>query len=417
MAKEIAKAQGIDENWIDAVYSALNEPLQMMFEKIFQGISSVLHNGASYTVIGLIVMFWLIYRLKNGYPTREDIFKAGKFIVITSFIFGVFSSYEIYKIFINWFMLPALWVKAGVGDLLPTDVNFGAMISQIINLMDEIDDRFFAIAYNKISNTATFSPLSILSLLDINPFDYLMTIIQLIPWYIYKFIIWILLIGIIGVVLISSFTALIILAGAPLFIPLLMIDSAKQYFWSWLKLFVTYSLYAPVAFIVLSLALSPLAEFQDLMNSINGNQKMELIVLNPWSYFFVKIIIAIIGVYLLIKIPTWISQIMGVNGLDGGGAGLAGMAMGSIGTLAAGAITGGVGAGARGGQLLSGAGRGAVGSIVGGKTALQAYDAMGGYKGISDKANKFGNGVANFANEVASDLRGVFASPNSYKIK
>lgn len=402
MAKEIVKAQGIDENWIDAVYSALNEPLQIMFEKIFDGISSTLHNGVAYTVIGLIVMFWLIFRLKNGYPTREDIFKAGKFIVITSFVFGVFANYQIYQTFINWFMLPALWVKAGVSELLPTNVNFGAMVSQIINLMDEMDDKFFSVAYSKINSSMSFHPLS---WFDINPNDYLFTIIQLIPWYIYKFFIWLLLIGIVGIVLISSFTALIILAGAPLFIPLLMIDSAKQYFWSWLKLFISYSLYAPVAFVVLSLTLSPLSEFQDLMNSINGNEKIELIVANPWSYFFVKIVIALIGIYLLTKIPTWISQVMGVQGLDGGGAGVAGMAMGTVAGITGGAIAGGIGAKVAGGSFLSGAGRGAVNSTIGGKTITGVYDAMGGYKGMADKTKSV----------FSNNLNGVSASPTHYK--
>ncbi|MBR6611761.1 MAG: type IV secretion system protein, partial [Campylobacter sp.] len=281
-------------------------------------------------------------------------------------------------------------------------VNFGAMVSQIINLMDEMDDKFFSVAYSKINSSMSFHPLS---WFDINPNDYLFTIIQLIPWYIYKFFIWLLLIGIVGIVLISSFTALIILAGAPLFIPLLMIDSAKQYFWSWLKLFISYSLYAPVAFVVLSLALSPLSEFQDLMNSINGNEKIELIVANPWSYFFVKIVIALIGIYLLTKIPTWISQVMGVQGLDGGGAGVAGMAMGTVAGITGGAIAGGIGAKVAGGSFLSGAGRGAVNSTIGGKTITGVYDAMGGYKGMADKTKSV----------FSNNLSGVSASPTHYK--
>ena len=49
------------------------------------------------------------------------------------------------------------------------------MVSQIINLMDEMDDKFFSVAYSKINSSMSFHPLS---WFDINPNDYLLTIIQ-----------------------------------------------------------------------------------------------------------------------------------------------------------------------------------------------------------------------------------------------
>ncbi len=40
---------------------------------------------------------------------------------------------------------------------------------------------------------------------------------------------------------------------------------------------------------------------------------------NQFDNFFVPTLISLICIYLVAKIPNWISQVMGVQGLDGGG--------------------------------------------------------------------------------------------------
>ncbi|XTO84271.1 type IV secretion system protein (plasmid) [Campylobacter coli] len=120
--------------------------------------------------------------------------------------------------------------------------------------------------------------------------------------------------GIACIVVSSTFFAMIILSLAPATIPLLFSKRTAPYFYSWLKIFISYSLYVPASFIILSFCMIPIQKVQELGN-------IQQVYDNQFANFFVPTLISLICIYLLTKIPNWISQVMGVQGLDGGGSG------------------------------------------------------------------------------------------------
>ncbi|XTO85304.1 type IV secretion system protein (plasmid) [Campylobacter coli] len=107
---------------------------------------------------------------------------------------------------------------------------------------------------------------------------------------------------------------MIILSLAPATIPLLFSKKTAPYFYSWLKIFISYSLYVPASFIILSICMIPIQKVQELGN-------IQQVYDNQFANFFVPTLISLICIYLVSKIPNWISQIMGVQGLESGGSG------------------------------------------------------------------------------------------------
>ena len=171
-------------------------------------------------------------------------------------------------------------------------------------------------------------------------------------------------IGVILVVQVSGYIALIVLTIAPAMIPLLFNKNLRQYFFSWLKLYISYSLYAPLALVILSIALGTIQRGLDLPTEVQE------IATGFWSifvHFAPAIILSLLCIYLLLQIPNWVSQVMGIQGLSSGGVGtgvglMAGTAIG-VATGGLGAVAGGMLAKAQGGSVLAGAAKGGLGAI------------------------------------------------------
>lgn len=318
----------VDTNWIDGLQNLFQKNVEGLFETIFTSISQMIHSKVSYTIIAIIVMFWLMNVLKNGYPTREEIFKAFKWTAFTCFTFGIFYSYGAYTEFLSWLMLPAQWIKGAVSDLFGGNANsFGEVITDAINKMNFFKDQLWNYGFKMNKNESNFTPNALLGL---------ETAIEMVCFWIFYILFFAVLVGIAAIILVSTFIAMVILSLAPILIPFLSIPFLKPYFFSWLKLFISYSSYAPASYIILALCMQPITQLNEMSYSTTILQQ---IYNNQISNFLLPSLTSIIAIYMLKSIPNWISQILGVQGLSGGGsstlaqtATATGIGVGSFGT-------------------------------------------------------------------------------------
>lgn len=380
MAKAEMSAK-INDNWVDKIQSLLQEILTPLFESIFNSVKSTLHNGVAYSVVFIIVMFWLVNRLKQGYPTKDEIFEAIKWGLFTCFIFGIFYSYEAYETFLGWLMIPAQWVKAGIADSYGKGgESFGTLITQSLNTLNEFHLKLYDAGW-QYNNQGGFIPTpdGIVSLI---------TYVGLFVFYIFYLCMLINIFGVASIVVISQFFAMLVLTTAPIVIPLLISKKTMPYFFSWLKVFISYSLYAPLGFLILKLSTSTINE----LNKFKFDDTiLTEVYKNQMANFFLPILISIICIYLVKSIPNWISQIMGVQGLSGGGTGA------SAGFVA--------GAGASVGRFLGGYfSKRAAGGGVGKSIGSGLLNTIPGGRSSLELANQMKNNATN--NKIANNLSG-----------
>lgn len=342
---------------LNEVAGALHKVIQHSYEPIFSAVQNTLYHQASYTIILLVVIFWLFRLLKTGYPTREELFEAGKWVGLVCFIYAIFYSYAGYIEFIKLLNLPANWLRNATGSLIEGE-NIVEIVTQTFKKLAELNGRL----WDALMKNYEYLEIKGLFNLKINA---VLSFIGILPFLLFYLSFAFLMIGIILIVQVSGYIALIVLSIAPVMIPLLFNRNLRAYFFSWLKLYISYSLYAPLALIILGIALSVIQKNLELPST-----ELEAIATGFWSilyHFLSGLILSVLCIYLLLQIPNWVSQVMGVQGLNSGGvgAGVATMAgAGVVGlTGGAGGIAGGMLAKAQGGSFSSGMMKGGLGAM------------------------------------------------------
>lgn len=291
-----------DGKWLNDIMGVTNDVVTKLMQGVYESVSSMLHNGVTYTIIMICIMFWLLNILKNGYPTRGEIFNAGKWLVTVSFVLGIFSSYEAYNSFIGWLMIPAQWVRAAIGaifDSTNSGLGFADTVSNAVNKISTLGS--FLWEYGMNEHKAWYKP-------DLIPIIWIT--FRCLFYGLYWLAFMICVFGCVAIIFVSTFMASLLLCGCAIVLPFLTISTLKQYFFSWLKLFISYTLYAPLGLIVLSLAITPINKLIEIV----GAGKIEQIYNNQISSFFVPTIICMICIYLLKQIPDWVQQLVGASG-------------------------------------------------------------------------------------------------------
>lgn len=339
-----------DVNLLAVLSDPINKAIVSTQSLIFNTAQSFLNGqgGIFYWVVGISILIWSVNRMKHGYPTREEMFKAGTWIVWVLFIIGIFSSQEAYKIFISWFNIPSAWVYDTIASAMnmPADT-ITKNLTYYVNKTLEIPIRLYdeAFQYETIQNKSILGKLGFTNGIE-NIWSAIKIIIWTTPVWLTSLIVLFALIGVVAITIVSGIICALFICVAPLTIPLLMLDKTKPYFYSWLKAYISYTLYIPLALFVLLILNNQYALFFSATNLVAGNNESALLT---WYKYDTQIqhcyqvaIISIFGIFLLKKIPTWVSQVMGTQGLESGGVGAgaatAGMAMGAATTMGAGAI-------------------------------------------------------------------------------
>lgn len=357
-------------NWIDGLGNIIQNTIRDLMQKIFENVRNMIHGKVTYTILGCALMLWCLNQLKNGYPTREEMWKAGKWVVMACLILAIFSSYDVFKAFIEYLTIPASWVVTSLNGIFSSQMD-GKSISEIaISLFNDVG-RICSVGFEKTTEqffkkeAGIFTPDGIAALNS-----YIKTAFWMIPTWLMAILFYFLGICFVAIIMFSSFMATLLLCFSPILVPFISLPFLKPYFFSWLKLWITYTLIAPIAMLVISIATQSISEISSQKDDTIGKIIWDG---NQWTTFITPMITAIMCLYLLKKIPTWLNQILGVQA-EGSGLGMgatvasavggatgAGMAAKALGTGGFGstfmkALPGGTTAGALSGQTMKGLG-------------------------------------------------------------
>lgn len=381
---------------ISTVYSQLTQTSAQLTGKmdgsIFSAMQTIFFNSLAFSLIGLILVFWLFKHLKGGGFSRDDLFKGGTWLITVACIYGIMSSYSAYAEFKSWFLIPQHILKVVIGSFAGTS-NAGAMLDNLVVKVIVVWEKAYDYGLEDIARDQ-----GVISKLFGGGEDGWRTNIIVFL----GLLIWFFTIGgytIIAVIIfimqiMSNFALSIFGCFAPMVIILLLIPQTRGYFFSWLKNYIAISFYIPMTMLPLML----LDKGMGLMN-LNETTLWE----NTFSQFAFSLVLGGIAFYILTKIPEWINIILGTQ--ESGSGFLAGTAQSMVGgTWKAGqtAYTGAKhtmnGTKKLAGSTVKGLAAGASGGI--GAVAGAARFGVGMFKGAGEGASGARKAGANMANAI-----------------
>ncbi|QLI06124.1 P-type type IV conjugative transfer system protein TrbL/VirB6 [Candidatus Campylobacter infans] len=394
--EQVSKQLLTDSNWINKIQNVMQENVMSLFEKFYNGAHDLVYSTASTTIIMLIVVYWLIRQIKTGYPTYDEIWKAGKYVLIVCGIFAVLTSFNVYTEFLHLLMIPENIITSVVSSIFQSQ-DFASIVTESANRVDNIRSLMWNYGVNW---TLKSSQSSFLGFTFNDPVDYLVayvgTFFVMLPFWIFYVVFYILLIGITIVIFFSKFMAFLLLSTLPLVLPFLIFTRFIPYLWSWYKLYLSYSIIAPLAFIALNLAMNPTIEMEKWANP---NTIGDLFT-KQFEYLITGTITCITAIVLLKRIPNWINSVLATQ-MESGAGGIAGGAI--AGAIAGKTIAGGIASKAMGNSFIGGAMR-AFGSATGGKAGAQIASSTG--KAISNTAKDIASGTKALGNATAKAYQG-----------
>lgn len=289
-------------------YNILNNTASEIGKKIddsmFSAFSSIFYNAIAYNLIGIIVVLWLFYHMRNGF-SKDDIFKATIWLITFLFVYGVLSSYGAYREFLSWFLIPQHLLQAGVSQIMDGKETATILANTVTDPIKFDNDAYnFGIDALKNGNSALgYKGNGGGKIAD--PYNAAYSMVAMIPWTIPIIILIFALVILIFIIQITTMLSLVLFGSfAPMMIICLTTPQTKGYFFSWLKNYISISLYLP-------LSLLPVLIIQVMTKQFGLNGPN--LYMNTGYYVFLYIVGIVLAFYCLIKIPEWINIIMGTQ--------------------------------------------------------------------------------------------------------
>lgn len=391
MADAVVKEKLLtDSNWINKTQNILQENVMSLFEKFYQGAHDLVYSSATTTAIMVIVCFWLLNILKNGYPTRDEMFKAVKYIIILAIIFATLSSFNAYTGALYFLTIPENIITSIVSTIFESK-DFGGIITESANRVDNLRSIMWNYGVTTYIESASFSIMGIsFSAPGTETLAVLAVTCAMIPFWIFYIIFFIVLIGLTIVIFFSKFMAFLILSTFPLVLPFLIFTRFLPYMWSWYKLYLSFAFIAPLAFIVLNLAMNPILELEKFTNANVAD-----LFTAQFEYLITGTITCITAIFIMKKIPNWINAVLGTQ-MEAGSGGVAGGAV--AGAVVGKTIMGGFARSLAGGSFLKGLASG-FGGATGTSMLGRATASIG--KGITQDIATIGKNIKKFKGGVA----------------
>lgn len=327
---------------------------------IFEASHRLYTNGMFLSFCTLLLLIWLFTKIGNEF-SKKDVWKLTVWIITFIFIQAILKNENAYDSVLKVFDLPRDIANAVMG------LAMNALDSDPIKIVE------------KVQNSLTTININTGSLLNPNLSNALLYgILWLVSWA--------LIVVMIIFIVFSSFLAVVIKSLMAVILPFLIWNKTRGVFFAWLKLYISLSLYPPFA-IFCSILGGSISQYAQEVN-LNGISNM-----NSFASMVLTTIFYIMSIFMILKIPGWINQIIGsANDSDSMGAGLA------IKTMAqgvGGAIKGLKGGGSSGGNMGSKIG-GIVGGTVGGGVGAKIGSTIGGKS--QEMASKAMSFVSNMRN-------------------
>lgn len=296
---------------------------------VYQGCASVYVNSLSYTLFGVSLTIWAFLKIKGDW-SRNDLFKGMMWISIFIIIQVSLSSYENYMGVLSIFKIPYQWFSVAV-SAFGGGTDLETMIGTQWKLVWDSSARIF--------NLGGITEPSMWILAGI-----------------YFIVGLAFMIALVVMTILSQFMANIILSLGALVFPLVCWSQTKSIFVSWLKMYIGLSLWSPFALLLNSIPSSVTKHITQGQILIANNDDLAEIAI-------VGLVLMIFSIYLLTKIPGWVSAIIGSAESSGGGSGLAGLTNAGLFT---------------GGRMLTGLGQYAKNRAEGQSKGLSSIGAIGG---------------------------------------
>lgn len=319
---------------------------------IFEATHRLYTSGMFLSFCTLLLVIWLFTKVGSDF-SKKDVWKILVWIIMFIFIEAILKDENTYDFVLKIFDLPKNIANAVMG------IAMNALDSDPIKIVE------------KVQNSLTTININTGSLLNPNiPNVLLYGILWLASWA--------LIVVMIIFIVFSSFIALVIKSLMAVVLPFLIWNKTRGVFFAWLKLYISLSLYPPFA-VFCSILGGSVSKYAQEVN-LNGIANM-----NSFASMILTTIFYIMSIFMILKIPGWINQIIGSsNDSDsmGAGLGIKTLAQG-VGGMMKGLKNGGAGAGNMGSKIggvaggAVGGGVGAkIGSTIGGKSQEIASKAM-----------------------------------------
>ena len=294
------QSAGIIQNVYNTLIQVSAQVTGKMDASIFSAMQSIFFNSLAFSLVGIILVFWLFNHMKAGF-SRDDLFKGGVWLIYLCCIYAIMTSFSAYSEFKSLFLIPQHIMKACIGSFAGTS-DAGAMLDRTFS---EVYDVYWAAqAYGADifaeQNWIFDDP------------DFLQNAVAYIAigvWWITIGFYLLIIIGIFIMQIASNFALSIFGCLAPMLIWLLLIPQTRGYFFSWLKNYIAISFYIPMTMLPLLLV----NKGQNYMNLTD-----QTLWENTLTQFSMSMVLGILAIYLLFKIPEWINIILGTQESGGG---------------------------------------------------------------------------------------------------
>ena len=283
---------------------------QSMVNAAYKKMHDFMNSGIIYTLIALIVCFWLIKLMKNGGEiSKEEIYKAIMFVVVFTIIYVILNSKTAFNEVMNMFKLPSYLMQSIFGG----QDSLNNSLEKVFGEPFKNTFKVYMNVYNSFVDTVTiWGTQYIIGL----PFS--SSIISIYLLYILIALAVMLAVSIIQFY--SIFLMGIYECFAPIVIFLLLIPQTKSIFFAWLKSYIGISMYVPLSGIAIKiLAANP--------QKINTNEnEIVAIIQSIFTFSLTGLLLAVLAITILSKMPTWINELLAVGNQGVGMGGVIGLA-------------------------------------------------------------------------------------------
>lgn len=297
---ETVKSAGIIQSVYNTLIQVSAQVTGKMDASIFSAMQSIFFNSLAFSLVGIILVFWLFNHMKAGF-SRDDLFKGGVWLIYLCCIYAIMTSFSAYSEFKSLFLIPQHIMKACIGSFAGTS-DAGAMLDRTFS---EVYDVYWAAQEYGANIFAEQNWI-------FDDPDFLQNAVAYIAigvWWITIGFYLLIIIGIFIMQIASNFALSIFGCLAPMLIWLLLIPQTRGYFFSWLKNYIAISFYIPMTMLPL-LLINKGQNYMDLT--------YETLWENTLSQFSMSMVLGILAIYLLFKIPEWINIILGTQESGGG---------------------------------------------------------------------------------------------------
>lgn len=275
----------------------------------YSAISSIFNNGVAYTLITLIICFWLFKQLKTGTIPKEELYKAMIWVITFIVVYVLLNSSGAYYEFCSWFSIPANLVKSMLSASLGMKGNVGEIMNQAFTKPVMLIFDIIPLSFTNFVETHEWYKFQYV----VAPY---FTWLIIAVYGLYLILLFVIVIAIIIIQIYAIFLSNIYLAFLPIMIPLLLIPQTRAIFFAWVKSYISVTMYVPLTMIPVS-----------LMNKISSmmTSSADILLGNLLFYTLLGIIVCLVSILLLKQMPTWIAELLGVQNQGVGMGGVIGM--------------------------------------------------------------------------------------------